>query len=183
MDVIRLYEAFPVDMPALSFLHSIAEETDDTTVTTTSTPSAEPSLLRIRTPEYDESEYDSDDDYEDYNNCDYAATPIDLTEITETLTQTPPLSPPRDLPVVIQWRPPTPYTHDEPPVMFRQTAAHPRSEQDTIQFIMSQLPSPPTFSLSLLPVTPVVEWGVRTPPLPRSARSIEYYASPILRQM
>lgn len=187
MEVIRLYDAFPVYMPALSFLGSVAEEeTDGTTVTTTSTPSAEPSLLRIRTPEYDESEYDSDDDYEDYDD-EYTPTtatdtPIDLTQITLALLQVPPLSPPRDLPAVARRRPPTPYARDEPPVMRRQTAAVPRSEQDTIQFILSQLPSPPTFSLSLLPLTPVVEWGVQTPP-PTSARSIQYCASPILRRM
>ena len=195
MEVIRLYDAFPVCMPALSFLGSVAEEeTDCMTVITNSTPSAEPSLLRIRTPEYDESEYDSDDgyedyeDYEDYDDDEYTPTttndtPIDLTEITEALLQAPPLSPPRDLPAVARWRPPTPYARDEPPVMRRQTAAVPRSEQDTIQFILSQLPSPPTFSLSLLPLTPVVEWGVQTPPPPTSARSIQYCASPILRRM
>ena len=190
MEVIRLYDAFPVCMPALSFLGSVAEDdsvgSDDMSVTTTSTAIAEPSQLRIRTPEYDESEYadddDDDDEYDDdedddeYTPTTTTDTPIDLTEITLALLQAPPLSPPRDLPAVARWRPPTPDARDEPPVMRRQTAVVPRSEQETIQFILSQLPSPPAFSLSLLPLTPVVEWGVKTPP--RSASSVRF-CSPI----
>jgi hypothetical protein len=58
MEILALYEAFPLPIDLENYLTEAAR--DDITVLSASTP-----VLRIRTPEYDESEYWDDEEDED----------------------------------------------------------------------------------------------------------------------